>query len=115
MRYFALTYEVVPDFIARRAAFRDAHLRLVREANERGLLLLAGALGDPPDAALLVFRAESASPVEAFARADPYVTEGLVTAWRVRPWHVVVDLRPAHVEPEPGRGAGAVPTRSDVL
>jgi uncharacterized protein YciI len=100
MQYFALTYDVVPDFIARRAAYRDAHLRLVREANGRGLLMLAGALGDPPDGALLVFRADSPSPVEAFARADPYVAEGLVTAWRVRPWNVVV---------------GAEPTRSSVL
>ena len=95
MQHFALTYDVVPDFIARRAAYRDAHLRLVREAHGRGLLMLAGALGDPPDGALLVFRADSPSPVEAFARADPYVTEGLVTAWRVRPWNVVVGAEPA--------------------
>ena len=95
MRYFALTYEVVPDFITRRAAYREVHLRLVREANGRGVLMLAGALGDPPDGALLVFRAESASPAEMFARGDPYVTEGLVTAWRVRPWNVVVGEAPA--------------------
>jgi uncharacterized protein len=115
MRYFALTYDVVPDFIERRAAYRDAHLGLVREAHRRGDLVLAGALGDPPDGALLVFRAESASPAEAFARGDPYVTEGLVTAWRVRPWNVVVDLRPAQVDPEPGRGAGADATPSSVV
>jgi uncharacterized protein YciI len=89
MKYFALTYDVVPDFAARRAPLREAHLRLVRDANGRGLLLFAGALGDPPDGALLVFRAEAASQVEAFAHADPYVAEGLVTAWRVRPWNVV--------------------------
>ena len=52
-------------------------------------MVLAGAF-DPPDGALLVFRAESASEVEAFARADPYVRNGLVTSWRVRPWTVVV-------------------------
>jgi uncharacterized protein YciI len=34
--------------------------------------------------------AESAAPVEEFARADPYVTSGLVSSWRVRPWNVVV-------------------------
>ena len=90
MRYFALTYDVVPDFIERRTAYRAAHLERVRAANAHGLLMLAGALGDPPDAALLVFRAESAAPVDAFAHADPYVIEGLVTAWRVRPWNVVV-------------------------
>jgi uncharacterized protein len=90
MRLFALTYEVVPDFGDRRMAHREAHLRLVRDAHDRGLLLFAGALGDPPNAALLVFRAESASPVEDFARADPYVRQGLATSWQVRPWNVVV-------------------------
>src|SRR5262249_15478104 len=55
MRFFALTYDVVPDFGSRRQAFREAHLRLVRDAHDRSVLLLAGALGDPPDGALLVF------------------------------------------------------------
>jgi uncharacterized protein YciI len=90
MKHFALIYDVVDNFVERRSPFRDAHLRLAREANARGSLLLAGALGDPPDGALLVFRAESPSAVEAFALADPYVTAGLVTAWRVRPWNVVI-------------------------
>ena len=95
MGHFALLYDVVDHFAERRAPFRDAHLHLVREANARGLLLFAGALGDPPDGALLVFRAESPVVVEAFARADPYVTQGLVTAWRVRPWNIVVGAEPA--------------------
>ena len=99
MKYFALTYDVVPGFAERRLAYREAHLQLAHDAGARGLLMLAGALGDPPEAALLVFRAESATPVEAFARADPYVTEGLVTAWRVRAWNVVVgaELFPSRV------------------
>lgn len=70
--------------------FREAHLQRVREAHDRGVLLLAGAVGDPPDAALLVFRSDSAAAVEEFARADPYVREGLVVSWRARPWNVVV-------------------------
>jgi uncharacterized protein YciI len=90
MAHFALVYDVVDNFVERRAPFRDAHLRLVRDAHERGVLQFAGPLGDPPDGALLVFRAESPATVEAFALADPYVTEGLVTAWRVRPWTVVI-------------------------
>ena len=90
MPYFALTYDVVTNFAERRMQFREAHLRLVRDAHDRGQLVMAGALGQPPEGALLVFRGESASIVEAFARADPYVREGLVTGWRVRPWIVVV-------------------------
>lgn len=90
MRHFALLYDVVPEFADRRMPHREAHLRLVREAQDRGLLLMAGALGDPPDGALLVFQSDSAAAIEEFARADPYVREVLVTRWRVRPWHVVV-------------------------
>jgi hypothetical protein len=63
---------------------------MVREAHARGELMLAGALGDPPDGALLVFRGETPEVAERFARADPYVTNGLVSHWRVRPWAVVI-------------------------
>jgi uncharacterized protein YciI len=87
--YFALLYETVPDYLARRGAFRAEHLALAERFRADGKLLLAGAF-DPPDGALLVFRAERAEEVEAFARADPYVRNGLVSSWRVRPWTVVV-------------------------
>jgi uncharacterized protein len=91
MPYFALFYrELVPDFIARRAGFRDEHLRLAREAQARGELVLAGALADPPDAALLVFRAADSVAAEEFVRKDPYVLNGLVRRWEIRPWTVVV-------------------------
>jgi len=90
MNYFALFYTVVEDFASRRLPYREAHLQLVREAHRRGEVLLAGALTEPTDKALLVFRAADRSVVEAFARNDPYVTSGLVTRWEVRPWAVVV-------------------------
>ena len=94
MPLFALTYDVVGNFVARRAPFREAHLTLLRDAQQRGMLLSSGPLGDPPDGALLICRAESAGVVEDFARADPYVSGGLVTAWRVRPWTIVVGSEP---------------------
>jgi uncharacterized protein len=90
MPYFALIYDVVDDFIARRAPYRAEHLRIANEANARGDLLLAGALTDAPEAALLVFNVPDAAVVERFARADPYVSAGLVRQWHVRPWAVVV-------------------------
>jgi uncharacterized protein len=89
--YYGLFYdEVVEDFVNRRVPFRDEHLGLAREAHARGELLLAGALADPADAALLVFRAENAATAEEFAKNDPYVRNGLVKKWRVRKWTVVV-------------------------
>jgi uncharacterized protein YciI len=94
MPYYALFYDAVDDFMARRGAYRDEHLRLAREAHARGELVLAGALADPADGALLVFQGESAAAAEAFARQDPYVKNGLITGWRLRPWTVVVGNEP---------------------
>lgn len=90
MDYFALIYDVVDDYVARRAIFREEHLALAKAAHERGELVLAGAFSDPVDGALLIFRARDRSVVEDFARRDPYVTNGLVTRWEVRPWTVVI-------------------------
>jgi uncharacterized protein len=91
MKYFALFYDVVEDFVVRRTPFRDEHLRLARESKERGELVFGGALADPVDQALLVFRAADAAVVEHFVANDPYVRNGLVTRWRIRPWAVAVD------------------------
>jgi uncharacterized protein YciI len=99
MHYFALFYHVVEDFVSRRSAFREEHLRLAREAHQRGDLVLAGALTDPADRALLVFRAADRSVVEDFARNDPYVLKGLVTQWEVRPWAVVIGNEPSDASP----------------
>jgi uncharacterized protein len=88
--HYLLFYEVVADYVERRAPLRAAHLALARAAHARGELILGGALADPTDGAVLLFRADSPAAAEAFARADPYVREGLVTAWRVRAWATVV-------------------------
>ena len=98
MPNFALTYEVVDDFIHKRMPFRPSHLKEVREAHARGELVMAGALGDPAGA-LLVFRAADKSTAENFAKADPYVKEGLVKTWKVRPWTVVVGQDPSETPP----------------
>ncbi|MGY1694334.1 YciI-like protein [Geodermatophilus sp. SYSU D00814] len=84
-----LEYELADDYLTRRAPLREEHLALARAAHERGELLLAGALPDPHDRALLVWTAER-DVVERFAGSDPYVVHGLVTAWSVRQWDVVV-------------------------
>jgi uncharacterized protein YciI/heme-degrading monooxygenase HmoA len=90
MNYYALLYELVEDMVNRRIPFREEHLRLAREARERGELVLAGALSEPVDRALLVFHVDDKSKVESFARKDPYVVNGLAKKWEVRPWNVVV-------------------------
>lgn len=88
--HYLLTYDLVSDYLERRAAYRDAHLKLAWAAVERGELLLAGALAEPTDTAVLFFQGDSTAAAEAFAKADPYVLAGLVTRWRVREWTTVV-------------------------
>jgi uncharacterized protein YciI len=90
MPYFALRYQVVSDYIMRRTQYRAEHLALAKAAHERGDLVMAGAFADPPDGALLIFRAADKTPAEQFAKSDPYVLNGLVAQWDVRPWTVVV-------------------------
>ena len=88
--YYLLLYDYVENAVERRAPFREAHLALARAALERGELLLGGAFAEPVDGAALVFRAPDQASVEAFVRSDPYVSGGLVTRWRIRPWTVVI-------------------------
>ena len=88
--YCLLFYDVVDDYVERRAPLRAEHLALASAARDRDELIMAGALAEPPDGAVFVFKGESPEVAERFAEADPYVKNGLVTAWRVRQWTVVV-------------------------
>jgi uncharacterized protein YciI len=101
-RYFALIYYVGPEFAEKRGTYREPHLKLVFESNRRGVLVHGGALGDPPDRALLIFRGDDRRVAEDFARNDPYVTSGLVQRWEVQPWTIVCGLREGDVDPLAG-------------
>jgi hypothetical protein len=83
-------YELAPDYLERRGQFRNDHLKLAWEAQARGEIVLAGALADPTDTAVLLFSGDSPAVAEHFAAADPYVKNGLVTNYRVRQWNTVV-------------------------
>lgn len=88
--HYLLLYDLAPDYLEQRGAFRDKHLSLAWEAHARGELVLAGALDDPADRAVLLFEGDTPEAAEQFAREDPYVLNGLVEAWTVRPWRTVV-------------------------
>src|ERR1700722_12009709 len=87
--HYLLFYEVADDYVSRRAEFRDAHLEKAWTASERGELILGGALADPVDGAVLLFKGDSPATAEEFAQSDPYVTNGLVKRWYVRKWTTV--------------------------
>lgn len=100
MKHFLLFYDGAPDYLERRPQHRDAHLKHAWAAVERGEIVVAGALTDPVDGAVLMFQGDDKSVAELFAKADPYVVNGLVKDWRVREWATVVgDLAATPVKP----------------
>jgi uncharacterized protein len=88
--HYLLLYDVVDDYVERRKQFRSAHLAYAQQAIARGELVLGGAVANPVDGAVLLFRGDSPVVAESFAKSDPYVKNGLVTKWRVREWTTVI-------------------------
>jgi uncharacterized protein YciI len=100
--HYLLFYEVGEDYVSRRAQFRELHLEKAWKASERGELILAGALANPVDGAVLLFQGDSPEVAEKFAKTDPYVLNGAVKRWYVREWTTVAGeaaatpVRPQH-------------------
>jgi uncharacterized protein len=88
--HYILFYDVVENYAERRAPFRSAHLELAEKFYDEGKLVLAGALADPIDGAVLVFSGEHPGAAAEFVAKDPYVENGLVSKWRIRKWSTVV-------------------------
>lgn len=88
--HYLLVYELAADYLERRGEFRAEHLALAWEAQERGELILGGALAEPADFAVLLFRCDDPAVIAQFAAADPYVKHGLVVSYKIRPWTTVV-------------------------
>ena len=98
--HFLLIYDFVPDYLEHRPLHRSEHLRYAWDAQRRGELVLAGALADPVDSAVLLFQGENDQAARAFAESDPYVKAGLVRRWSVRRWTTVVgDMAATPVAP----------------
>lgn len=90
-----LIYDLVDDYLERRVPLRADHLALAQAAHDRGELRMAGPFADPYDRALFVWSTDDESVVRSFVENDPYVANGVVTAWRIQPWNVVIGGEPA--------------------
>lgn len=88
--YYILFYKTVADYIEKRTPYRAEHLELASKLQKNGTLVMAGALADPADSAVLVFKSDTPKSAEDFAKNDPYVKNGVVIEWSVRPWNVVI-------------------------
>ena len=90
--YYILFYKTAEDYMERRGQFRQQHLDMAKEAVANSEIVMGGALADPPDQAIIVFKGDSPDVAEKFAKSDPYVLNGVVTEWEVRPWTVVIGV-----------------------
>ena len=93
--HYLLMYDAVDNYVTARVPYRKAHLLHAMAAHQRGEIILAGALANPADGAVLVFQGDSPKVAEDFAKADPYVVNGLITRWKVREWTTVVGDHPS--------------------
>jgi len=82
-------YRYVEDILDRRAPHREAHLARIAAERDAGRVIMAGALGDPPRGAAIVFTDVEPEEIKRFAEGDPYVRAGLVTERRIEPWNLV--------------------------
>jgi hypothetical protein len=113
MKHYILFYEVAADYVSRRAQYRAEHLAKAWAASRRGELLLGGAFADPTEGAALLFKGESKSVAEDFAKVDPYVTSGAVKRWYVREWTTVAGERAmTPVHPDGVAASAEVPAKS---
>ncbi len=88
--YYILFYETVDNYVEKRIPYREEHLNLAQQAYQNGSLIMGGALDDPADSAMLVFKGDNQQVAIEFAKNDPYVKNGLIMKWQVRPWNVVI-------------------------
>lgn len=90
VKHYILFLEFNESYEARRPEFRDEHLTKAWAAVERGELILAGALTDPVDTGVILFKGDTPAAAERFAKDDPYINSGLVRSWQIREWTTVV-------------------------
>jgi len=97
MAHYLLFYELVDNYVERRKPFRVEHLTMAWQSHDRGELVLGGILDEPVDRAVLFFQGDSPDVARRFAESDPYVLNGLVVRWEVRPWVTVAGTQAATV------------------
>ena len=84
-----LFYDYPEDVVEGRGPFREGHLDLIKQWKSDGRLVMAGAVGDPPNGGVLVFKVDDPAEIEAFVDADPYALNGVIVGRRIEPWNVV--------------------------
>lgn len=88
-KLFVLQYEFVENALEKRAPHREAHLAIFRKQVESGNVIIGGAVEHPPTSSLTIFRNLKAEDIEQIVQQDPYVTNGVVKNYTIKPYIAV--------------------------
>jgi uncharacterized protein YciI len=89
-----MTYRAVDGFLPLAREHGPAHVERLREFHGRGVLLMAGPFDEPMNGdAMGIFTNREAA--EEFIAGDPFVVNGVVASWTVRPWNEVLQPDPS--------------------
>ncbi len=86
---YVLLYESADDVQSKAPLHFAAHHARYAEFHRRGDLLMIGAFSRPQEEGSMAIFATLES-AEEFARADPFVLNGVVRRWEVRAWNEVL-------------------------
>jgi uncharacterized protein YciI len=89
-KLYVLQYDYVADVFEKRKPYRQAHFAMVRKEIEKGNVILAGAVDNPPTGGLFIFRNLSPNDIENLAQRDPYVVNGVVKKYTIKPYMAVL-------------------------
>jgi uncharacterized protein len=89
-KLYVLQYEYTEDALEKRKPYRTTHLAHIGKYAEKGNVVLAGAVDNPPTGGLLILRNISPTEIEQLAQEDPYVINGVVKKFTVKPYLAVV-------------------------
>ena len=88
-KLYVLQYEFVENALEKRAPFREAHLVIFRKQVESGNVIIGGAVEHPPTGSITIFRNLKADEIEQVVQQDPYVINGIVKNYTIKPYIAV--------------------------
>ena len=86
---YATTWRAVDDFLPLARQHGPAHVQRLHYFHGRGVLLMAGTFDEPMNGdAMGIFTSRVAA--EKFIAGDPFVLNGVVATWALRPWNEIL-------------------------
>jgi len=86
--YYLLFYYTIENYIEKRQPFRQDHFDHIKEYKTSGDLYMGGAVEDGTEV-LIIFKTNTIDRIEEFVKNDPYVINGLIKSWVIKPWNMV--------------------------